>query len=134
MIKKWLTFALCCLLAATVNLSSVSAQTAASGGDERAAKIKADVLKRSAGGNKRIRVKMLNGTALKGFIGQTDDETFDLTDRKTGQTTAVAYREVAQVKGGGLSTTSKIAIGAVAGVAAVVLTVILIPICNEGGC
>ena len=54
---------------------------------------------------------------MKGFISQTGEDSFDLTDSKTKQTTAIAYRDVAQVKKPGLSTGAKVLIGVGIGVA-----------------
>jgi len=134
MVKKYLSFILCCLLLITANCSFISAQTNTENKDSSIAKIKAKVVKRSTAQNTYIKVKMLDGKKLSGDVTQVGEDSFTLTDSKTKQSTSVAYRDVAQVKGKGLSTTSIIAIGGLAAAAAVVLTVILIPICNEGGC
>jgi len=54
---------------------------------------------------------MKDGTKLKGYISQTLEDSFDLTNAKTKQPTTVLYRDVAQVKKQGLSTGAKIALG-----------------------
>ena len=131
MIKKCLSFILCCLLLVTVNSSLISAQTNT---ETSIAKIKAKVVKRSTARNTYIKVKMFDGKKLSGDVTQAGEDSFTLTDLKTKQSTSIAYRDVAQVKGNGLSTTSIIAIAGLAAAATIVLTIVLLPICNEGGC
>ncbi len=96
--------------------------------------MKTAVLKRGTGGNKRIKVEMLNGTELKGYISKTGEDFFELTESKTNQSSSIFYRDVAKVKGNGLSKTAIITVAVAGAVAAVVLYVVLAPICNEGGC
>jgi len=127
MFKKCLSLIFIGLLTFAVNLKFIAAQTDANNSVEinKVEKLKADVLKRGTGEKSKVIVKMKDGTKLKGFISQTGQDSFDLTNSKTKQTTAVAYREVAQVKKQGLSTGAKIAIGVGVGVGitAVVLAV-----------
>ena len=134
MIKKWLSFTLICLLLVTANFSLISAQTQADRTASSIAKVKTAVLKRQTGDNKRVKVIMLNGSELKGYISQAGEDSFELTDSKTKQSNSIFYRDVKKVRGNGLSKTAIISLGAVGAVAAVVLYVVLAPICNEGGC
>ncbi|MEP6924361.1 MAG: hypothetical protein ABI954_07835 [Pyrinomonadaceae bacterium] len=136
MIKKWLTFAVICLLVITTNSSLISGQNRTENNASAIAKIKANVLRRGTGGNHRIKVKMLDGTKIEGYISQAGENSFSLTDSKTKQITSVAYRDVAQVKGSGLSKGAKIGIGvAIAGgIAAVVLAIFFKRYCNEQQC
>jgi len=134
MVKKYLSFIVCCLLLITANASFISAQTNTENKDSSIAKVKAKVIERSTAKNTYLKVKMLDGKRLSGDVTQAGEDSFTLTDSQTKQSTSIAYRDVAQVKGKGLSTTNKIAIGVLAGAAAIVLTIVLIPICNEGGC
>ncbi len=121
MIKKCLSLVFIGLMLYGVNLQIISAQ---SNTDNALEKIKTDVSKRGTGEKSKVVVKMKDGTKRKGFISQTGEDSFDLTDSKTKQTTAVAYRDVEQVKKQGLSTGAKIAIGVgIAAVAAVVIAV-----------
>ena len=112
-----------CLFAAFVGLTLlftnpqlVNAQTGTSNSAAAVERIKSNVTKRGTGEKARVNVKMLNGTKMKGFISQIGDESFTITDSKTKQTSTLAYNDVAQVKGTGLSTTSKILIGVGVGV------------------
>ncbi len=65
---------------------------------------------------------------LAGHISEVKEDSFVIIDEKTGTTTTVAYSDVTQVKskGKGLSTGVKVAIGA--GLAAVVLVLIIKPL------
>ena len=134
MIKKWLSFTLTCLLLVTANFSLISAQTQTDKTASSIAKVKTAVLKRQTRDNKRVKVIMLNGSELKGYISQAGEDSFELTDSKTKQSNSIFYRDVKKVRGNGLSKTAIISLGAVGAAAAVVLYVVLAPICNEGGC
>jgi len=115
MIKKCLSLVLIGLMLYGVNLQIISAQTNT---DNAVEKMKADVHRRGTGEKSKVVVKMRDGTRLKGFISQAGEDSFDLTNSKTKQITAIAYRDVAQVKKQGLSKGAKIAIGV--GIAAAV--------------
>ncbi len=66
---------------------------------------------------------MRDKTKLEGYVSAVGDDSFVVTDIKTGVATTVAYPQVKKVKGNNLSTGAKIAIGV--GIAAVVLVVII---------
>ena len=137
MIKKLLSFSLICLLAVVGTGSLASAQTNTNNTSSSIAAIKADVAKRGTGKNKRVEVKMLDGTKRKGYISQAGEDSFTLTDSNTNQAVSIAYADVAQVKKPGPKG-DKIAlwiIGGAAAVGAVVLGSLLLTRCrNEGGC
>ena len=90
-----------------------------------AAKAKGEVQKRGAGESSRVRVTLRNQGEVKGYISQIDAETFQVTDRKSGRVTTVAYQDVTRVRGGGMSSGAKIALVAAIGVAVVVILVVL---------
>ena len=106
MIKKYLSIVLIGLLVFSANASLIFAQT----NTADAEKIKADVMKRGTNEKKSVRVKMLNGTKLKGYISQIGEDSFTLTDSKTKQPTVIAYRDAAKVEGRGLAGGAKIGI------------------------
>lgn len=137
MIKKCLCFAFICLLLVTANSSVILAQTKTDNTALSIAKIKANVLKRGTGENKRVEVRTLDGTKLKGYITQANEDSFTLTDSKTKQPSVIAYRDVAKVKNR-LSKGDKIALGIVGGAVAVgaivLISIISIRCKNEGGC
>jgi small nuclear ribonucleoprotein (snRNP)-like protein len=119
------------------NSSVISAQTKTDNTASSIAEIKANVVKRGTGENKRVQVKMLDGTKLKGYISQADEDSFTLVDSKTKQSTTIAYGNVAKVKNR-LTKGDKIALGIIGGAAATVVIVlgsfIAIRCKNEGGC
>lgn len=137
MLKKWLSLALICLLLLTSGSSVISAQTKTENNASSAAKIKASVAERGTGENKRVEVKMLDGTKRIGYISQAGEDSFILMDSKTKQANSIAYGNVAQIKNRA-SKGDKITLGILVGVGAVVAIVLgsfLIIRCkNEGGC
>ncbi len=101
------------LMAATVCFPALTrAQTAPE--FQETSKIRAAVQKLGIGRDARVEVKLRDKTKLKGYISAAEQDSFTLTDSKTGSTQAVSYAEVDQVKKhhGGLSTRSWIIIGA----------------------
>lgn len=92
------------------------------------------VEKLGVGSDARVEVKLLDGTRLKGYVSAKEQDSFTVTDRKTGASSVVRYAEVSEVKksGGGLSTKNWIIIGsAIAG--AVVTWIIVKPALCDGG-
>jgi hypothetical protein len=96
------------------------AQTKANKSISNAEKVKAQVLTRGISEKKCVRVKMSNGTKMKGYISQIGDDSFTLTDSKSNKTTVIAYRDAAQVEKRGLSGGAKIGLIVVAGLAVTV--------------
>ena len=92
---------------------------------EPAAKAKVEVQKRGAGESSRVRVTLRNQSEVKGYISQIDAETFQVTDKKSGRVTTVAYQDVTRVRGGGMSSGAKIGIVAAIGAAVIVILVVL---------
>lgn len=135
MIKKLLTFMLGFVMFTASNSALVSAQTTAAD-NAAVAKIKAAVLKRSTGKNRRVKVTMLGGTKLTGELSRIDDKSFTLIDSKTTQSIDIAYGNVAEIagSGGGLSLGAKIGIGVA--IAAGITAAILLGTryCNEQAC
>lgn len=119
-------------LSTALGLQSVWAQT---GGDaELAGKARAKVAKLGVGSSARVEVKLRDGAKLKGYVSASDQDSFTVTDGKTGTTTSVPYADVSDVKkaGSGLSSRSWIIIGsAVAG--AVVTWIAVKPVLCDGG-
>ena len=90
---------------------------------EPAAKAKGEVQKR--GERSRVRVTLRNTTEVKGYLSQIDADNFQVTDRRSGQVTTIAYQDVTKIRGGGMSTGAKIALVTGIGVAAIVILVVL---------
>jgi len=81
-------------------------------------KAKAEVVSRLNKKETRIKVKLRNGSEVKGRITQTSENSFTLTDEKTGNHSDIVYADVLNVEGRGMSKKKKalIAIGIGAGV------------------
>jgi hypothetical protein len=81
----------------------------------RAARVKQEITRRGTGEKAGVKVKLLNGTELKGYISQAGSDNF-LLAQGNGEGTTIAYSEISEVKGKGMSRASKI--GIVVGVVA----------------
>ena len=109
--KRLITFSLAALLLHAANAMPIVVVAQASQGDSVVERVKADVAKRGVGKKARVTVKLQDGSKLKGYISQAGEDSFTLTDSKTGQTRTLAYGDVTQVKKqGGLSLVAKIGI------------------------
>jgi len=74
--------------------------------------IKADVAAFGIGREARVSVKLKQGKKLKGYVSQVGEDSFVITDSRTGSTTSIAYGDVAEIKRNkGLSTGKAILIG-----------------------
>ncbi len=130
MLKSLLSFALAALLIHATNAMPVLAFSRTGQAESPAEKVKAEVAKRGTGKKARVTVKLHDGSKLKGYISQAGEDSFTLTDAKTGQTTTLAYRDVTQVKKrGGLSLGAKIGIGL--GVAAGAMAILYAIGCHD---
>jgi hypothetical protein len=93
-------------------------------------KIRQKVLQRGTGTKARARVKLSDGTKLKGYISETaaDDFTLVPTDAPAGAAVKINYRDVKEFKalGKGMSTTSKVLLGVGIGVGVTVGALALI--------
>ena len=83
----------------------------------------------------RAEVRLQDGTKLRGSVSAAGEDTFTITDSKTGQSRTVAYADVARVKksGGGLSARTWVIIGAAAVTAVIVGATVIEPILCDGG-
>ena len=81
-------------------------------------KAKAEVVNRLNKKETRVKVKLRNGSEVKGRLTQSSENSFTLTDEKTGNRSDIAYADVMNVEGRGMSKKKKmfIAIGAGAAV------------------
>lgn len=120
MLNRYLSIVLVGLLVFGANTSFVFAQT-----DNNTEKIKAVVAKRGVNEKKRIRVKMLNGVKMKGYISRIDDDSFTLAISKTKQPVVIAYRDVSKIESGGLSGGARIGIIAAAAAGGTILVLYL---------
>lgn len=80
-------------------------------------KAKAEVVDRLNKQETRVKVKLRSGSEVKGRITQTGDNSFTLTDEKTGSRSDIAYTDVLNVEGRGMSKKKKAFIAVGVGVA-----------------
>ena len=134
MSKKFLSGLFICLLVFAVDLQIARAQTDAELEKNRLERIKTNVYRLENTGKTKILVRLKSGAKLKGYLTKINDDSFDVTNYRSGQTTAVLYRDVAEVKArGSLSKGAKAALG-IAGVAGVVVLVLTLPRGNSPIC
>ena len=108
MFRKYMSLALVGLL---LNLTFYSTAIANTEKEAKfAEKVKANIAKLGVGSDAKIKVKLKDGTKLKGYVSEIKDTGFIVMNEKTGTTSEVPYPQVKQVKGNNLSTGVKIAI------------------------
>ena len=78
---------------------------------DQTAKIKAEVVSRLTKKEEHVKVKLRNGSEVKGHITQTSENGFTLVNEKTHASTEIAYADVQNVEGRGMSKTKKVLIG-----------------------
>lgn len=87
-------------------------------------KVKNSIAEIGTGAAARIRVKLKDGTSLTGYVSEASADRFTIVESKTGATRAVAYPQVAQVKGKNHLSGKTIAITAIV-VAAFVIPLVI---------
>ncbi len=124
MFHKLIAFCLAALLL-QISLSSAAAQTP----DTEIAKVKAQLARRGTGEKAKVKIELRDKTKVKGYIGRMGEDDFTIFDVKSQAQTTIAYRDVAKVKGWGLTRGVKIGVivGAVA-VGAIVITGIVVAV------
>jgi sRNA-binding regulator protein Hfq len=103
------------VLAVLINSQFMLAQAK---GGKSPEQVKAEVLKRGTGEKAKVKVKLRNGSEVRGYISKADQDTFDIRG-KNGENVTLAYANVLSVRKPGMSTGVKI--GIAAGVAALVI-------------
>jgi len=112
------------LLLIQVSSNATFAATHSEEETARILKVKADVARRGIGEKAKVKIKLQNKTEVTGYVYETSDSNFIVADAKTDAKTTIAYSEVKQLKGKGLSLVAKIGI-AVAIAAGVIVTVVV---------
>ena len=97
-------------------------------------KTRSEVLRLGVGNSARVEVKLRDNTKLKGYISEAGQESFTVTDSKSGASQTVAYSDVTSVKkpGGGISSKTWIIIGAAAAGAVITFVAVKPAICDGG--
>jgi len=100
-------------LALAIVLSSFGPAARAQSTLNAESKAKAEVIDRLNKKETRVKVKLRNGSEMKGRITQTGDNSFTLTDEKTKANSDIVYADVLNIEGRGMSKTKKtlIAVG-----------------------
>ena len=112
MFKKYLTLILT-ILVLNLSLNAVAfADTKIEKEAKFAKKVKINIAKLGTGKESKVEVKLKNGTKLKGYVSQINDNSFVVVDDKTGVSTEIPYPQTKQVKGNNLSTGATILIAA----------------------
>lgn len=134
MFRRALAIIISGLLLSSV-LGYAPSRAQAQGAGASTGKARAAVQKIGVGPKSRVEVKLVDGTKLKGSVSAAAEDSFTVTDAKTGEARTVAYADVAQVKkpGGGLSTRTWIIIGAAAVAAVIVGHEVIYPVLCDGG-
>jgi hypothetical protein len=122
MLKKYLTLTLVGLV---INLACAASAAGVSVDKEteRAAKVKADIVKLGTGPQSLVEVKLRNGTRLKGCVKEAAEDHFVIVEENSGASTEVPYAQVKQVKGNNLTKGAEKVV-AVAGALAAVFVIL----------
>ena len=96
------------VLAVLVNTQFMLGQAKEGNGAEW---VKAEVLKRGTGEKARVKVKLRNGSEVRGYISKADQDTFDIHGKNNANVT-LAYADVLSVRKAGMSRGAKIGIAA----------------------
>jgi hypothetical protein len=118
------------LLLAFIGAPSVFAKSKAEKEAAQAIKVKAGIAKLGVGEEARVTVKLRDKTKLSGYVSRIGEDSFAVTDLKTGATTEVLYPSVTQVKGQNVASGAKIAIwvGVAVGVTLLVIWITLMAV------
>ena len=96
------------VLAVLVNSQFMVGQAKEGKNPER---VKAEVLKRGTGEKAKVKVKLRNGSEVRGYISKADQDTFDIHGKNNANVT-LAYADVLSVRKPGMSRGAKIGIAA----------------------
>jgi hypothetical protein len=121
MVRKYLSVFLVLILL-HITTGSAFSSTRAEKDVQRREEVQAQVAKHGTGEKARIRVKMMDGKTLKGFIEEAGADSFVLRESATWAPTTIAYSDVSKIKDKEASTCQKVLfVWALLGVASLVL-------------
>ena len=106
MTRRLLTLALAFAIVLTPFGPAVQAKK-----DQTPDRVKAEVESRINRKEQHVKVKLRSGSEVKGRITQSSPDGFTLVEDKSGSTTQIAYADVSNVEGRGMSKTKKTLIG-----------------------
>ena len=78
---------------------------------DQTGRVKAEVVNRLNKKEGHVKVKLRDGSEVKGNITQTSENSFTVANEKTSASTDIAYADVQNVEGRGMSKKKKILIG-----------------------
>ena len=90
---------------------------------DQTTKVKAEVVNRLNKKEGHVKVKLRNGSEVKGHITQTSENGFTVANDKTRASTDIAYADVQNVEGRGMSKKKKVLIGVAIGAGAFIAVV-----------
>lgn len=73
-----------------------------------AEQVKANIIKLGTGKESRVKIKLKNGTKLKGFVSEIKDSSFVLTNAETGNSEEIQYLQVKKAQGSNSKTGQRI--------------------------
>ena len=118
MLRKYISLALVVFLVSIiVCVRPTNAKSKEENLAQHTQQVKAVISKLGVGKDARVDLRLRDKTEVKGYVYQVGDDDFVVRNSKTGADTTVAYRDVIEAKGKGLSKGAKIAIGVGIGVA-----------------
>src|ERR1035438_6634352 len=118
MFKKTIALALTAVVTCLSSIAQARSETGgqAQGQPDKAASVKAQVRKIGIGESFVVRVKLKDGTDLRGYLSQIENGSFTITDKATNKSTCVAEGDFGILKGKGLPTAAKVLIAVGIGV------------------
>ena len=108
MTKRLLTLSLAFVIVLTPLGPAVHGKTKP---DQTPDKVKAEVESRINKKEEHVKVKLRSGSQVKGRITGSTDNGFTVVEDKSGNRTQIAYADVSNVEGRGMSKTKKTLIG-----------------------
>jgi hypothetical protein len=117
MLNQCIAVTVMCALLQITALPGLAFSQAESDAD-LAQKVQRGIFELGIGPKALVRVMLKDQTKLSGYVSEAGVDTFTVTDPKTGAVVPVAYTDVSTLRGRGLSTGAKIAIGIAVGVGA----------------
>jgi hypothetical protein len=85
------------------------------------AKIKADLTKRGIGEKAKVKIELLDGREVKGYLAELNEDDFVMVEAKTNRRTTIVYSEVRKVKKQGFSPLAILGIAAAVGTGLVIV-------------
>lgn len=111
MFNKVLSMSIVVLLLNLMTISSVWASGNAEKEIRFTEKVKTNIAKLGTGTDAEIKVKLKDGTTIKGYVKEAGNDEFVVLTSKTNQAVSIPHSNVKQVKGNNLNSGTKILIG-----------------------